>query len=309
MFERVLTATDMLEACDAAVVTALEIAKKDQGRLFVLHILEPTYFQECGPLETVKNYKTGEEVVASHEYREAVKNELDQKCSGALKPYGNYEIGISYGRPSIEIRRWARKYGADLIVLGPHAGKIEEGLIGTPIGNTVEDVIMHSIVPVMVVNRLIPQEKLHFKMILLCIDFSQSCRYAVEFSVKVARKYGSMLHVFHMSNKPKSGEIESTEDRSDLNKKLREFCKIPEEIPHEYLISEGTDPSSGILNYSRGKNIDLIVMGSHTTVTDKRWYVGSAVEEVSAQSLCPVIVVSHPEAFVKTEQKLEVKRA
>jgi hypothetical protein len=39
MFERVLTATDMLEACDAAVVIALEIAKKDQGRLFVLHVL------------------------------------------------------------------------------------------------------------------------------------------------------------------------------------------------------------------------------------------------------------------------------
>jgi len=309
MFERVVTATDMLEACDAAVITALEIAKRASGKLFILHVLEPIYFHECGPLEYVKNFKTGEEIAATQEYRETVKNELDQKCGGALKPYGNYEINITYGRPSIEIRRWARKYNADLFVLGPHAGKIDEGLIGTIIGNTVEDVIMNATFPVMIVNRLIPQEKLHFKTIMLCIDFSQSCRYAVEFSVKVARKYGSMLHVFHMSNKPKSGEIESTEDRSDLNKKLREFCKIPEEIPHEYLISEGTDPSSGILNYSRGKNIDLIVMGSHTTVTDKRWYVGSAVEEVSAQSLCPVIVVSHPEAFVKTEQKLEVKRA
>jgi hypothetical protein len=43
-------------------------------------------------------------------------------------------------------------------------------------------------------------------------------------------------------------------------------------------------------------------MGSHTTMTDKRWYVGSAVEEVSQQSLCPVIVVTHPEIFLKTEK-------
>ena len=302
MFERVLTATDMLEACDAAVITALEIAKGANGKLFVLHVLEPSYFHECGPLEYVKNFKTGEETTATQEYREAVINELDQKCGGALKPYGNYEIHIPYGRPSIEIRRWARKYKADLIVLGPHAGKIEEGLIGAIIGNTVEDVIMHATFPVMIVNRLIPQEKLHFKTIMVCIDFSQSCRYAVEFSVKVARKYGSTLQVFHIAYKPKSGQIESIGDRSDLNKTLGEFCKIPEDIPHEYLIFEGTEPSSGILNYSRGKNVDVIVMGSHTTMTDKRWYVGSAVEEVSQQSLCPVIVVTHPEIFLKTEK-------
>lgn len=303
MFEKVLTATDMLEACDLAVISALEIAKKEQGKLFVLHVLEPTYFQECGPLETVRNYKTGEEIAASHEYREVVKNELDQKCSGALKPYGNYEICISYGRPSLEIRRWARKYGADLIVLGPHAGKIEEGLIGTPIGNTVEDVIMHSTVPVMVVNRLIPQDKLQFKTIMVCIDFSQSCRYAFEFSIKLARKYGSRLHIFHMASNPRSGETGGTgKQPKAIEKKLREFCNIPEGIPHEYIVSEGTEPSSAILNYSRGINTDLIVTGSHTTMTEKRWYLGSVVEEVSVQSLCPVVVVTHPEAFLKTEK-------
>ena len=48
--------------------------------------------------------------------------------------------------------------------------------------------------------------------------------------------------------------------------------------------------------------MDLIVMGSHTTVEDMRRYVGSAVEEVRAKSLCPVAVVTHPEAFTKAEQ-------
>jgi nucleotide-binding universal stress UspA family protein len=300
MFERVLTATDMLEACDVAVIAALDIAKKERCKLFVLHVLEPTYFQECGPLETVKHYKTGEEIAASHEYREAVKNELDKKCSGALKPYGNYEISISYGRPSIEIRRWARKYGADLIVLGPHAGKIEDGLIGTPIGNTVEDVIMNSTVPVMVVNRLIPEERLNFKTIMVCIDFSDSCRHAVEFSKKLAIKYDSRLHIFHMQSRPHSSETGSTGDPKAIGKKLRDFCSIPEELPHEFEVSEGPHPSSEILHYSREKSVDLIVMGSHTTMSDRSWYIGSAVEAVSAQAHCPVVVVTHPEVFLKT---------
>jgi nucleotide-binding universal stress UspA family protein len=302
MFERVLTATDMLEACDTAVITALEIAKKDQGKLFVLHVLEPSYFHECGPLETVKSFKTGEETAASQEYKDVVKNELDQKCGGALKPYGNYEINIPYGRPSIEIRRCARKFGANLIVLGPHAGKIEEGFRGTLIGNTVEDVIMHATVPVMIVNRLIPKEKLNFKTIMVCIDYSKSCKYAVEFAIELAKRYGSQLHIFHMVYRPQSAENEIVVDRTATTKKLQEFCKIPAEIQHAYTLSEGTQPSLEILKYSREKEIELIMMGSHTTVEDKRWYVGSAVEEVSTQCLCPVSVVTHPETFLKTEK-------
>jgi nucleotide-binding universal stress UspA family protein len=302
MFGKILTATDMLEACNVVVITALEIAKKKNGKLFILHVLEPTYFQECGPLETVKHFKTGEETAASQEYRDLVKHELDQKCSGALKPFGNYEIAISYGRPSLEIRRWARKYAADLVVLGPHAGKIEEGLIGTPIGNTVEDVIMHSPVPVMVVNHLIPQEKLQFKTTMVCIDFSRSCWHAVEFAIRLARNYGSRLHIFHMVSKPQLGETGvAGEQPKAIEKKLREFCNIPEEMPHEYRISEGTHPSSEILLFAREKDIDLIVMGSHTSMTDRTWYVGSAVEEASAQSLCPVVVVTHPEVFQKKD--------
>jgi nucleotide-binding universal stress UspA family protein len=299
MFERVLTATDLLDACDVAVITALEIAKRENGKLFVLHVLEPTYFHECGPLETVKNFKTGEETAASPEYREAVKNELDQKCAGALKPYGNYEILISYGRPSVEVRRWSRKSGADLVVLGAHAGKIEEGFIGNRIGNTVEDIIMHSTVPTMVVNRLVSPDTLRFKTLMVCIDFSQSCRYAVEFAMKMASKYGSRLVIFHLIPQLPTGGTGGPADRRALEQKLQEFCRIEDKIPHEFSIAEGTHPSTQILHIAREKNVDLIVMGSHTSMSENTWYVGSVVDAVSAQSLCPVIVVTHPELFAK----------
>jgi nucleotide-binding universal stress UspA family protein len=289
MFERVLTATDMLEACDAAVITALEIAKQNQGRLSVVHVLEPSYHWS---VKSVKDFKTGKETIATQEYKETVKAGLDKKCGGALKPYGNYQIDIAYGRPSIEIRRWARKFGADLIVLGPHAGMVEEeGLIGTAIGNTVEDVIMHVTFPVMIVNRLIPKERLNFKKIMVCVDFSKSCKYAFEFATKLAKRFGSKLYLFHM--------LATSETERDIKEKLSTFYKMPEGMEHEYSIWEGTLPYSGILNYAGEKDVDLIVMGSHTKERGERWYVGSAVEQVSAESLCPVVVVTHPDALLK----------
>ena len=202
MFKRVLAATDMLDACDAVVVVALEIAKKNQAKFSILHVMEPSYFHECGPLENVRHYKTGEETATSQEYRNAVKEELDKKCAGALKSYADYQIDLSYGKASIEIRKWARKFGADLIVLGPHAGRVgeEKELIGLPIGNTVADVVLNAISPVMIISRIIPQERLNFKKIMVCVDFSRLSKYASDFAVKLAQKYGSELFLFHMEN-------------------------------------------------------------------------------------------------------------
>jgi nucleotide-binding universal stress UspA family protein len=286
VFERIITATDMLGACDAAVIVALEIAKQHQGRLFVLHVLEPSYYHECGPREGVIDFKTGEEIAGSEEYKEAVKEEVDKNCGGVLKPYGNYQINIVYGRPYIEIRRWARKFGAELIVLGPHAGIQDDGLLGGNMGSTAEGVIKYVTGPVMIVNRLMPKERLNFKKIMACIDFSRSCEYAFKFATRLAQLFGSKLFIFHMSDAPSLA-------------KLKEFCKVPNGIEHEYAIWEGTLPSVEILKYANTKDIDLIIMGSRTKEVGERVYVGSAVEQVSTKSACPVTVVTHPDALLK----------
>src|SRR4030042_5846361 len=172
-------------------------------------------------------------------------------------------INIAYGKPSIEIRRWARKIEADLIVLGPHAGRVEEeGLIGIPIGNTVEDVIIHAATPVIIINRLIPKERLNFKKIMVCVDFSKSCQYAFQFSTKLARRFSSKLYLFHMLATP--------ETEKEIKEKLMEFCKMPEGADHEYTIWEGALPYLEILKYAREKDVDLIVMGSHTKERGER---------------------------------------
>lgn len=295
MFQRILVATDMLEACDAAVIGALDIAMKNQARLFIIHVLEPTYFHECGPVETVRDFQTGKETPATKEYKERVADELDKKCAGVLKSYNNYEIHIAYGRPSIEIRRFARKIGADLIILGAHAGRLEEGLIGTTIGNTVEDVIMHSTLPVIIINRLIPKEKFNFKKIMVCIDFSKACKYACDYALKLAHKNGSKLFLFHMIRQlNESEQIELEKKLPAIHDKLKVFCNLSGVPEHEYIISIGNQPHLEILRHSLEKNIDLIVMGSYTRDISERPYLGSVVERVSVESACPVAVITYP---------------
>jgi nucleotide-binding universal stress UspA family protein len=84
---------------------------------------------------------------------------------------------------------------------------------------------------------------------------------------------------------------------------MKSFCqRVPQEIDHEYSVWEGNTPYVEILKYAREKNVDLIVMDSHTSHTkeeDTRWYVGSTVEQVSVRCPCPVMVVTHPKAILK----------
>jgi nucleotide-binding universal stress UspA family protein len=284
MFGKVLTATGIPGSCEPALITALEIAKQNQGRLFILHVMEATYRHECGPQEAVKDFRTGEGVAPTHEYKEAVKEELNKQCGEALNPFGNYEINVVEGRPGIEIRRWARKIGADLIVLGPHMEREE--------GNELDG--SHS---------FIQKEKLDFKKILVGIDFSKSCEYACQFALKLARKYGSKLFLFHMIPSQPSGYTKKDleQEISASQKKLKDFCKIPQGMECEFPVWEGTQPSSEILKSAFEKGADLIVMGSYTKETGEKPYVGSAVEQVSAKSSCPVAVVTHPDAIAKAE--------
>jgi len=161
MFKKVLVATDMLEACDAAVLTALEIVKQNNGKLQVLHVLEST---STIYRNFVKHFRTGEEIVCTDEYVETVKEDIEKKCAGALEPYGKYEIKVTAGFPWEEILKWARKERVDLIVLGPHAGRAEEkGMVrtGGTIGSTVESVIMRERCPVMIVNRAMSNKSIN----------------------------------------------------------------------------------------------------------------------------------------------------
>jgi len=302
MFNKILVATDLLENCDPAVLVAAKIAEQHKGMLHVLHILESGYSGEYRNF--VKDFKTGEELVSNEKYEAIVKEQIKSMYIWILKDPENYEIRIRPGLPWEEILRWARKKGPELIVLGPHSGRAEvKGVKRGMFGSTVEGVITHERCPVMIVNRYIPKERLKFKNIMICIDFSESCKSALEFAIKVGKEYGARLFLLHIftvptSSQPSRDEIENK--MIALKQQMEDlFKEISGKIEHECTAWEGTQPSIEILKFARDKDIDLIAMGSHTKQKDKKWSIGSAVQQVSLKSVCPVTVVTDPKVLLK----------
>ena len=92
-----------------------------------------------------------------------------------------------------------------------------------------------------------------------------------------------------------------------MEKKLEAlYEEIPSGIDGEYKVWGGALPHLEIEKYADKKEIDLIVMGSHTKQKEGKWYVGSAVERVSLRSICLVIVITDPKALLSVEKIAQI---
>lgn len=301
MFKKILVATDTLAFCDVKVRTAAAIALQHHAALHLLHVLEST-----SPIyrNFVKDFKTGEEILSTPEYQQTVKEALDRNCENVLKKCEAHEIEIALGYPWEEILKGAKDKEAELIILGPHTGEAEKsGVVRASgsIGSTLQGVITHARCPVMIIQRPIPEDRLNFKKVMVCIDFSESCRSALEFAKKLSQRYGSRLFIFHTYTPSTAADAlpsASPAAAEALLKKLEKFCGgIPATIPYATHLAEGREPYSEILKFALDEDIQLIAMGSHTKEKAPKWQVGSAVEHVSLRAECPVVVVTDPKAL------------
>jgi nucleotide-binding universal stress UspA family protein len=308
MFNKVLAATARPLECDESVLSAGRIAQHDNAKLFILHVLESesTIYRNY-----VKHYRTGDEILGDTAYREEVKEEIFNNCIGDLAHLNKHDIRTTTGLPWMEIVKCAREESIDLIVLGAHTGNTggrERGERGATVGSVADSVIRHERCPVMIVSKLIPENKLAFEKVMVSIDFSPSCISAFQFAKNLAQKRGSKLHLFHMLPTPPQPQYSQSRYEADLRgirQRLTEefLSKIPDNSEAEIDTWGGAYPDIEIIKYARRKDVDVIVMGSHTKMKGKsegsRWYVGSAVVRVSARSVCPVVVTTDPKVLEK----------
>jgi nucleotide-binding universal stress UspA family protein len=302
MWKNILVATEQPDTCDEKVLLSAQISSRYGAELHLLHILESdsTIYRNY-----VKHFKTREEIVCDQEYVTSVQTEIIKNCDSTLEPIGNYKIKVVPGFPWVEILRYSRKNHIDLIVVGPHGQTFDENAysaVRKSIGNTVKKVLKRSHAPLMFVNHPLPAKVVKFKRILIGIDFSPSCTYALRFSAQMAEMLESELFVFHMMPDPSLVGHPQTKYEELLEHarlRLESFCKeFLKNISHKYIVSQNTKPHMEILKRSQEYEVDLIAMGSHTKGDGGKWYVGSAVEDVSKKSVCPVLVVTDPKALV-----------
>jgi nucleotide-binding universal stress UspA family protein len=150
------------------------------------------------------------------------------------------------------------------------------------------------------------------KHVLVATDFSPPSMAALTYARELARRFGATLHVLHavenlflrpMPADPHTliaaktralDDLVSDDDRAQL---------------HAVTSLDVSDsPAEAIVEYARGKTIDLIVVGTHGRGTMSQLFVGSVAERVVRTAPCPVLTVRHPEhEFVVSDCSQEAR--
>lgn len=302
LFRNILAATDLVETPDPVVLSALKTAIHYKAQLIILHVLESTSDSDRS---RVRDFRSGEGIFAGTEYVQEVLAALQNTYHRFLRFHDPVDILVKTGFPWMQIIAQAFREKADVIFLGSHAGRASQrGVVRVKgrVGSTVAGVTKYEPCPTWIVNRIISARMVRLAQILVCVDFSDSCRAALRYAVDLARSTGGRLILFHMHGVPPSPLYSRAQYDADVGRcrdRLQQFCAgIPAAVAFEYHVWGGSHPHLEIVRGALKFAADLIVMGSHTKSQDPKWYVGSAVERVSHRSQCPVAVVTDPSALL-----------
>ena len=138
-----------------------------------------------------------------------------------------------------------------------------------------------------------------FKNILFATDFSDVSRHALLHALAIAKRYDSKFIVVHVA--PPEAQVpipmESVPLELDWQKKkaaeslsrLEDFEPL-HMYPHDTVLMQGNPwrEMSGIIAY---RNIDLIVLGTHSRGMMGTLLLGSVAEQVLRHATCPVLTV------------------
>jgi len=296
MFQSILAATDRVTPGDPVVVSAARLANAFKVPWSIIHVLESTSLDNR---QRILHFRTGQEQDATARYRADVRHRLRQSYRDLLAWAPPCEVIIATGFPWKEIGHQAALLASDLIIMGPHAGiSSKRGALRVQgrIGSTVEGILTRKLCPVLIINQYPCRPKPAFKRILIGIDFSATCERALKFAVTLARFYNTHIDLFHMlpvPPYPKYTRDDYETDRAKTRDRMASFCEFDlSDIPHRFHCWGGALPYRELLKCAAKCQADAIVLGSHTTERQGKWYAGSTVEKISLQSPCPVFVLT-----------------
>jgi hypothetical protein len=265
--EKLLIATDGSEYSKSALREAINLAKICSSKLIAVSVVKTNpEFEDLVPQVIDKIEKEASE-------------HLDSIKKMASKESIDCEIMLHLSEePYQDIIDEAAKNQVNMIIVGTHG---RTGIKRLMMGSVTAKVIGHATCNVLVVPVT---AKVECKNILIATDGSRySDAVAIE-AIGISKRCGSSLIVISVATSDE--EIKSAEDNV---KKVVELAE-KEGIKTDGLAVKGI-PYEAIVDASKRKGADLIVVGSHGRTGLERLLMGSVTERVIGHSESAVLVV------------------
>ncbi|MDO5977786.1 universal stress protein [Flavivirga spongiicola] len=271
--KKIIVPIDFSEHSEYALSTAAKLAKEHDAELLALHMLEMSEVMLTAggeqPQKIIYFLKLAEQRFEDFLKKDYLK---DIKVTPIIKHFKVFS----------EVNEIAKKYDADLIVMGSHgASGVKEFFIGS---NT-ERVVRNADIPVLVVKNNVSQ--VNFEVVAYACDFSEDSIEAYLNAVKMFDKMGSKLYLVYV-NLPN----DQFKNSSEIEKlAVNFFTKADGNLDRMDAVHYTSDYTveDGILSSSIKIGADLIAIPTHGRKGLSHFFQGSVGEDVANHSTLPVI--------------------
>ena len=269
--KKILIPTDFSEHAEYALKVAAQIAKKHNGEIILLHMLEL-------PNQTGDAVSSGHALPEIMFFKNAALAKLESLMdSDFLEGLKVSEI-VQFELAFDGILKLIKKNDIDLIVMGSHGAS---GFKDMFIGSNAEKVVRHSEVPVLIIKKEIPDFTIN--KFVFASDFSDEVKAPFAKVVEVANKFEAELNLV-MINTPNS--FKSTLVAQEIMDKFVAQFNIKKFSTH---IFNDANVEKGILNFSNYINADLIGMCTHGRKGLSHFFNGSISEDLVNHAIKPVL--------------------
>ena len=276
--KKILVPTDFSEHAEYALKVAAQIARKNNGEIYLLHLLElPSHIADDGIGESnaVGSSAGIPEVMF---FMKKVRERFAEVVNAPYLQGINIIEAIQFDKAFEGIMKHSKEYNIDLIVMGSHGAS---GFKEMFIGSNTEKVVRTSNVPVLVIKKdegdFTPQK------FVFASDFSKEIKEPFAKVVEFANSFDMELDLVYI-NTP--NDFKSTHAAEKL---MQEFT-AGFNINHlDTYIYNDVNVEKGILHFANSINADMIGMCTHGRQGLAHFFNGSISEDLVNHAVRPVV--------------------
>lgn len=275
--DRIVVPSDFSESANVAIDHAVDLAKKFDAEITLIHVLETGAYQGIFSPSKKTEYSELEEAQTKLQ-EDAHKLETESGISISQE--------VVRGRIHEEIVRISEENNADLIVMGTHGSSGWEEFF---VGSNAFKVVTQSACPILTIQEQAKNPEC--LNIILPLDTTAETRQKVPYAAAMAKNFGSTIHLAALIS---DDTPEVRHDFEIKNQHIKDYLER-EGVAYTESYLVGSNLATMTMNFAESKDGNLIVMMTEQEPNLTGFLMGPFAQQIVNHSKIPVLSISPEE--------------
>jgi nucleotide-binding universal stress UspA family protein len=287
----IVLATDFSEAAPTEVQYAAMLARLEDAKMEIVHVMPPAPYTSVPPDGWVPmQVETPEEAAKRAGDAESLANQLLEDAGGTIR---QGEVFVETGDPGKVVRELVKQHKADLVVIGTKKLSARQKFM---FGSTAQELLHSAECPVLLIGPNACDFRVPEKLsnVLYATDFSFAAEVSFAYALWFARQFGATLTMLHVKpNQPNQFSFDEAMETEVATRQMRELLAGEGDLPPVRFEVRFGVPADEIAKASEEQAAELIVVGTHgaNMAHAASHFIGGTAYAVVRRAHCPVLTV------------------